>query len=140
MMFAVLVSDGTLENKWGLDMFAVLCSDGAITVEDVTGACRREQWVPLAVTRPRGQPEANPTLLLFDNERTARKFAMKNFPKDWLVSVVQLADADHEWVKNRGWLTEKIDYPRTMNSHPDYELTYAVLEFRNVPDVGIIRM
>lgn len=121
-------------------MFAVLCSDGAITADDVTGACRREQWVPLAVTRPRGQPEATPTLLLFDTQQIARKFAIKNFPKEWLVSVVQLADEDYEWIKERGWNIEKIQYPRTMNSHPDYELGYAILEFRTHPDVGIIRM
>lgn len=120
-------------------MFAVLCSDGAIKPEDIVGQLRDEQWVPLAVTRPRGQPEANPTLLMFSDKEVARKFAIKNFPKDWLVSVVQLADDDFEWIKDKGWLIENVNYPRTMNSHPDYELTYEVLNFKTRPDVGIIR-
>lgn len=121
-------------------MFAVLCSDGAIKPEDITGQLRDEQWVPLAVTKPRGQAGAVPTLLLFDEQEKARKFAIRNFPKDWLVSVVQLADADYEWIKEKsGWKVEIVPYPKIMNSHPDYELTYEVLYFQSKPDVGIIR-
>ena len=120
-------------------MFAVLCSDGAIKPEDIVGQLREEQWVPLAVTKPRNKPDASPTLLLFNDQETARRFAVRNFPKDWMVSVVQLADDDLGWVGERGWLTETITYPRIMNSHPDYELTYEVLQFQTKPDVGIIR-
>lgn len=121
-------------------MFAVLCSDGAIKPDDITGQIREEQWVPLAVTKPRNDPEATPTLLLFADREIARKFAIRNFPKDWMVSVVELADDDHQWIKDRGWKIENMTYPRIMNTHPDYELTYAVLEFASKPDVGIIRM
>lgn len=117
--------------------FAVLCSDGVIKPEDIVGELREEQWVPLAVTKPRGVENAAPTLLLFNDQETAKKFAIKNFPKDWLVSVVQLADDDHDWIKDRGWLTEVVTYPRIMNSHPDYELTYEVLEFQTKPDVTV---
>jgi hypothetical protein len=115
--------------------FAVLCSDGAIKIEDIVGQLRDEQWVPLAVTKPRGVENAIPTLLLFNNVEVAHKFAQRNFPKDWMISVVQLVEADHEWINKRGWKIEHITYPRIMNSHADYELTYAVLEFASKPDV-----
>lgn len=116
-------------------MFAILCSDGAVKPEDIVGQSGNEQLVPLAVTKPRGNPNGTPTLLLFDDEETAKKFAKRNFPSDWLLSVVMLPDADCEWVKERGWNVEKVPYAKRMGDHPDYELTYAVLEFKARPDV-----
>jgi hypothetical protein len=120
-------------------MFAVLCSDGAITPEHIVGQLRDEQWVPLAVTKPRNIENPTPTLLTFNNQEIAKKFARRNFPKDWLVSVVQLADDDQEWIKEKGWLIKNLTYPQLMNTHPDYELTYEILTFKTRPDVGIVR-
>ncbi len=120
-------------------MFAVLCSDGAIKPEDIVGQLRDEQWVPLAVTRPRNDPKGIPTLLMFNDAETARKFAVKNYPADWMISVVELADDDFQWIGQRGWKIETVSYPRQMNSHPDYELTYEVLNFQTKPDTKIIR-
>ncbi len=120
-------------------MFAVLCSDGAVKPEDILGQLREEQWVPLAVTKPRNTTDAVPTLLLFDSQEMARKFAVRNFPKDWMISVVELADSDFDWIRDRGWMIEHVPYPKIMNSHPEYELTYEVLCFQTKPDVGVIR-
>ena len=118
-------------------MFAVLCSDGVVKPVDIVGSVREEQWVPLAVTKPRNDPQGIPTLLLFEDHLKAKKFAERNFPKDWMISVVELADTDHNWIKERGWNIEVLAYPRLMNSHPDYELTYEILEFNSKPDVII---
>lgn len=120
-------------------MFAVLCSDGVIKPEDIVGQIREEQWVPLAVTKPRNDPDGKPTLLLFNEMLVAKKFAIRNFPKEWMVSTVTLADDDLQWIKDRGWNIEMVSYPRLMNSHPDYKLTYEVLEFSSKPDVGVVR-
>lgn len=118
-------------------MFAVICSDGAIKPEDIAGQLREEQWVPLAVLKPRADPSGTPTLLLFNSAKDAHKFSLKNFPEDWFISIVELADDDHQWIKDRGWNVEVQSYPRTRNNHAEHLLTYEVLEFKTKPDVMI---
>lgn len=114
---------------------AILNTDGELQLTDIEKGCRDKKWIPLLVHRPRGEPDAIPTVILFETSEVARRFSLRNTPKGHLRGGVNLTPQDMEWIKKKGWKTEFIYWPKLMTNLPEVELGFEVLEFQQTPEV-----
>jgi hypothetical protein len=121
-------------------MWAVFFSDGALSINDVK-QIKDEKWVPVAAYRPKNDPESPATILLFKDRETAYTFTRRNIKafQDWLKGGVELTDTDLNNIKSNHKY-EVLIFPRRFDSHPDFELTYEVIELCKCPDVRYIRV
>lgn len=110
-------------------MICILFTDGVMQTHEIAGECKSQRWVPICVYREKGVNDAVPTVIGFNNAETAKKFAKRNIPKDWVQGGVSLTDEDVQWIKNKGWKIEIFTFPKLMTSHPVYEISFEVLEF-----------
>lgn len=110
-------------------MIAILCTDGAMSLADVQRECKNK-WVPVLVYRKKDNP---PTVITFNTEEAAKRFAKRNIRKGWLLGAVYLGDEGIEYIKNQGWNIELMDWPKRMDSLPGIELGYEVVDFETEP-------
>jgi hypothetical protein len=96
-------------------MFVVFCNGGAVTIDELHGQLRDEQWVPVLVKKPKGQEEPV-TLLSFQDPATIAKFIKLNvklglIPKDWNYGYVFLPPQEVDLIRQRGWQIDKLMGP-----------------------------
>lgn len=112
-------------------MFALICTDGQMSVSEIHAECVKEKWVPLLVYRSKDSKQPIlPTFTLLD---TARAFSKRNLPKEWLKGTVWLTDVDIQNIEKRGWRMEPFEYPRKMKDLPDIEFGFEIHEFAEEP-------
>jgi hypothetical protein len=116
-------------------MICILFTDGVMNQHDIVSECKTQKWVPICVYREKSVVDAVPTVIGFNDQEMAKKFAKRNLPKDWVRGGVKLADEDVKWIKDKGWNIEIFTFPKLMNSHPVYEISFEVLEFSEEPDL-----
>ncbi len=120
-------------------MWAVLFSDGAVSLDDVE-QIQRERWIPVAAIKRKDAPDSPGTVLLFHGRDTAYKFMRRNMSQmQWLKGGIELTDVDIENVKAR-FTVEELGFPKRFDSHPEFELTYEVIELCDSPDVQYVRV
>lgn len=111
-------------------MFAILCTDGQMSVNDVAKECVPGQWVPLLVYRHKG--EQTPIIPMFEDALTARSFAKRNMKPPF--GAVRLSDEDITNIKDKGWVTDLMEFPRKLKDRQDIELGLEIHEFFEQPD------
>lgn len=120
-------------------MIAILFTDGQIKLNEVYDECSQGQWIPVMVYRPKGQPEAPPTVIVCNTEDTAKRFVKRNLDKKWLQGAILLGDEEIKWIKDKGWNIEVIEWPRKILGHPDLNVGFEIIEFAAKPDVHCSR-
>jgi hypothetical protein len=113
-------------------MFAIICTDGQITLSQLRSECVKGKWVPLLIYR--NKETKLPILPIFNSLDIARQFSKRNLPKEWLKGCVSLTDVDMVAIDNRGLSTEIFDFPRKMTDLPDIEFDLEIHEFAEEPN------
>lgn len=119
-------------------MFAILCTDGQMNLEEVRNECQPGQWVPLFTYTEGDDP--TPIIPLFHDQKTAKSFIKRNLPKDWLHGGVQLTDEDIAWIKNKGWRIREMTYPNRLTDLKHITFGMEILEFSTKPDMHYGRL
>lgn len=114
-----------------MDVFAVLCSDGAITSRDDVKQCEREKWLPVASLNKDGKV----TVLLFYDLQVAVKFIKRNYSKEWTRGIINLTTTQLEWMSSQGWEYKVLTYPQMLKDLPEFG--YSILEFQDEMDIKI---
>lgn len=112
-----------------MDIFAIICSDGALTSRADIAQCQNEKWIPIAVINDGGKI----TVILFYDLQVAMKFIKRNFSKDWTRGIINLSDDQLEWMRDQGWEVKVLTYPQLLKD----KLGYAILEFQSEVNVTI---
>lgn len=110
-------------------MFAVLCTDGELDLNAVRNECVPGKWVPVFVYKVNA--DDSPIVPVFRDAITAKKFAKRNLPKNWMLGAVELTDRDIEWIKEKEWIIKEMTYPHKVDN---YHCGFEILEFEVVPD------
>jgi hypothetical protein len=116
-------------------MIAIICTDGQMGIDDLQKECVSGKWIPLLVLRDRKTKEIH--LPVFNLEDVVRKFVGRNLPKNWKHGCVYLADDDIATIIENGWQFMPMDFPRKVNEHPDYELSFEIHEFSEEPEFKV---
>lgn len=114
-------------------MICILFTDGVLKLHEID-ECKKEKWVPLCVYREKST-DGVPTVIGFDNQEIAKKFAKRNLPKDWLRGCVELVEEDVAWIKDKGWKIEVFTFPKLMKNHSLYEISFEVVELSGEPEL-----
>ena len=112
-----------------MDVFAVICSDGAIANRDDVNQCQREKWLPIAATVSGDKT----TVILFYDLQVAVKFIKRNFPKEWTRGIINLTNSQLEWMRDQGWEVKVLTYPQLLKD----TLGYTILEFQSEMDMKV---
>jgi hypothetical protein len=113
-------------------MFAIVFSDGQIKFSEINKECREEKWIPIAVLRYQDESISVPC---FEINDTAKQFAKRNFPKNWVQAAILLGDNELEFIERKGWKVEILHFPQLFTSRKDVRLDFEVLDFFEKPNV-----
>ena len=116
-------------------VIAIICTDGQMGIDDLHNECVSGKWIPLLVLRDRKTKEVH--LPVFNLQDIAYRFVVRNLPKNWKHGCVHLADDDIVTVIKRGWQFMPMDFPRKVNEHPDYEISFEIHEFSEEPEFKV---
>lgn len=116
-------------------MICILFTDGVLKLHEIADECKKGKWVPVCVYREKSVVDGIPTVIGFNDQETAKKFAKRNLPKEWLRGGVELTKQDMQWIKDKGWNIEVFTFPKLMTSHPLYEISFEVIELSDEPDL-----
>lgn len=119
-------------------MFAILCTDGELDYKAVIKECRPEKWIPLFAYYEAKSPN-KPIIPLFHDDNTAKNFAKRNFPKEWLKGAVFVTPENIAWMTERGWEMNPMAFPRKMNGLPGITFGFEVMDFFEEPDIMVRR-
>lgn len=122
-------------------MWAVIYTDGQLSLQELDEECRQKKTVPVAATRPKNDPAATGTILLFHRVKDAQQFIRHNFQsdpskKDWLVGVIELPAEDVALAKAK-FPVEEQSYGRKMLTHPTLDLCFEMIDVDEVPTLTV---
>jgi hypothetical protein len=113
-------------------MIAIISTDGQLNLDEIENECVKQKWIPLVVLK--NKKDNSITLPIFNLADVARKFIVRNMPKNWKQGCVLLTETDLEIIKSKKWNVEILDFPRKVNEHPDFDMTFEIHEFSEEPD------
>lgn len=113
-------------------MIAIICTDGQLDINNIEKECVAQKWIPLTVLKRKYDKKI--LLPVFNLTDIAFKFIVRNLPKNWKHGCVYLSDSDIEKILKKGWQIEPFDFPRKVNEHPDFDMTFEIHEFEVEPD------
>jgi len=116
-------------------MICILFTDGILKLHEIAKECKKDKWVPVCVYREKLVVDGVPTVIGFNSQEIAKKFAKRNLPKEWLRGSIRLTEESITWIKNKGWKIEFFTYPKLITSHPLYEISFEIIELGNEPDL-----
>jgi hypothetical protein len=119
-------------------MFAILCTDGQMKLDEVRNECLPGKWVPLFAYWLNG--EEHPNIPVFHDSETAKAFIKKNLPPEWIHGGVQLTDRDVKWMEDKGWRIRQLSYPQRIQASKICKIGLEVLELEVEPDFAIGRL
>lgn len=102
-------------------MLAVICSDGALSVEDMGGTCIKEKWIPILKSKD--------FVPCFTDPASAKLFCNRYLPKNWSKGFVELSQDEIEYIQNKGLKIKNFEYHNKIS-----EINYEILEFKETPD------
>lgn len=114
-----------------MEVYAVICSDGAITNRDDVKQCQHERWMPIATITQDGKV----TVLLFYDYKIAAQFIKRNYPSDWTRGIISLTTDELKWMQDQGWGNKILSYPQRLKDTPGFG--YEVLQFQSDMDIKI---
>jgi hypothetical protein len=116
-------------------MIAIICTDGQMKIDEIENECINGKWVPLLVLK---EKNTNQTFLpVFNLKDVAYKFIIRNLPRKWHHGCVFLSDDDICTIIQKDWKFMPLDFPRKLNEHPDYEISFEIHEFKEEPEFKV---
>lgn len=117
-------------------MIAIICTDGQLGLHEIEKECVSQKWIPLLILKQK--LDGKIILPVFNLIDISRKFVNRNMPKNWNHGCVLLANEDIENIIKKDWKIEPFDFPRKVNEHPDFEMTFEIHEFAQEPDFNCV--
>jgi len=111
--------------------YALVCTQGEMTRQEILDECFREKWTPLVVYFQNGKT----ILPTFTRIQIARRFARKNFPEEWLTGAVNLNPQDIEIIEDKGIERVIFNYPNELKGAVEFDI--IVHEFHPDTEVGV---
>ena len=113
-------------------MFVIIFSNGQINLSEINFECREKKWIPLAALKHK---DGKISIPCFETSDTAKQFAKRNLPKEWVRGAIYLGDNEKNFILEKGWSLEKFNFPRIFKNHPTITLDFEVLDFLEKPSV-----
>lgn len=113
-------------------MFALLCTNGQMTVSDVITECIEQKWIPLFIFRELETNTIN--LPVFHDVAIAKSFMKRNLPKKWSHGSFLLCDDDMDAIISKGWKLKVYDFPNKIIDRKDIELGFEIFEMTGTPE------
>jgi hypothetical protein len=113
-------------------MYAVFCTQGHMTRQELKEECSSEKWIPILVMWEIGKNY--PVVPLFETATLAGKFVRRNLPKEWLCGVVDIKMRDAEWMDMKGWKATELTFPRKLKDVVRFDI--EILEYE--PDHNLV--
>jgi len=113
-------------------MFALLCTNGQMTVSDVICECVEQKWIPLFVFRDKVSSKIS--LPVFHDESIAKSFMKRNLPKKWSHGSFLLCEEDINIIISKGWNLHIFEFPNKIIDRLDIEIGFEIFEMANKPD------
>ena len=118
--------------------FAIIFNDGNLSYIDFQKECRDEGWLPITVLRKDG--DDNTYVPIFKFSQTAHSFMCRNFNRrEVLTGIISLVDGDIKRMEDRGWVIERMKWPRKFKDREEYQLDVEVFEVEESPELGTYR-
>jgi hypothetical protein len=113
-------------------MYAVLCTQGHMTVQEIMRECRENRFSPILSMVAHGDDEV--IIPVSKNQNVLQKFAKRNLPKSWgLGGAVALTDRDLKWLESKGFKFCNLEFPRKLKDVVEFDI--EILEYEEAPDV-----
>lgn len=96
-------------------MIVLLYSDGILSINDILKECKIQKWFPICA-------QGN-TVIGFNDPEIAKKFAKRNFPKNWIRGGIRINENDINWIKSQNWSIEILNWPKLMK-----DLSFLIFE------------
>ena len=113
-------------------MFALICTNGQMTVSDIISECVNQKWIPLFIFRDKINSRIN--LPIFHDESIAKSFMKRNLPKKWSHGSFCLCQEDINLIIAKGWNLQVFDFPNKIIDRSDIEIGFEIFEMANKPD------
>lgn len=120
-------------------MFAILATDGQVSINEVHYECAPGKWIPIFVYRDAKNPDV-PVVPLFHQEKDAKTFIKRNVPAEWVRGGVHVTARDIAWMRKQGWQIEEMSYPRRMTDLKDIQFGVELQNLEPEPDVMVGRL
>jgi len=111
-------------------MHAILYTDDQIKLGDIRKECREQQWVPVLTYI---DSDKTTTVVCFNELKTAYSFARRNLDKKWVQGSVSLMPDDIDWIENKGWKIEILDFPKKYKDR--FHIGFEIVWLSTKPDV-----
>jgi hypothetical protein len=116
-------------------MFAILCTEGLMTLNEIETECVSKKWVPILIFRKKQND--TPCVPVFQTSDIAIRFVKKNLPKNWINACVYLNSFDYKELISKNWILKEIRYPQRIDFS---EFSIEIFELKKEPDFRVNRL
>lgn len=109
-------------------MYAIVCTQGDMTLGEVKRECVGGKWVPVLFY----YEDETPIFPVFPSQDMAKRFAQRNVPKAWLTGCVNLDEDDVNAIRGKG-VVVLMGYPKRIVAKYSVE----VIEYHPDKDVEV---
>lgn len=113
-------------------MYFVIYSDGQISTQEISSDCQKNSWIPITTIEYKS---GDKTIPCFYDANSAKTFAVRNFPKNWLKGIVFLEQEDLIDILSNGYKIDKFSFPKLFKDRQDCVLNFVILDFKTTPDL-----
>tara|TARA_R100000234_G_scaffold106175_1_gene76691 strand:+ start:13 stop:390 length:378 start_codon:yes stop_codon:yes gene_type:complete len=114
--------------------FAVIFNDGSLSLSDFQKECKEEGWLPITVIRK--DNDDNVYVPIFKFSETAHTFMCRNFNRrEVATGIIILIDEDLKAMEEKGWVIERMKWPRKFKDRDGYQLDVEVFELTEKPEL-----
>lgn len=103
-----------------MDVYALCCTAGDMTRQEILRECERERWLPVVVMRCEGET----FVPCFPSRDVAWKFLQRNLPKQWQQgwSPLKVTLPIVELFQEKGWQTPVYNFPRKLANLAEFDI------------------
>lgn len=112
-------------------LYALVCTEGHMRLHEVRDECVAQKWAPLVIYREEGRIK----LPVFPTTQTARRFAQRNFPREWLTGALGLNRQDYDIFARKEIICTTFDFPKYMKDRVTFDI--EIHEFDYETDVEV---
>lgn len=111
-------------------MLAILYTEGRMKHHEIRGECVSGSWAPILCYKQ----NKSRVVPVFYDEKVAVSFVRRNLPKDWVKGAILLTDKDLDFIRKKGCILRKMEYPNKLTDIKDIVFDLEIIEFEQEPD------
>jgi hypothetical protein len=104
-------------------------------LKDIKNECLTQKWVPLVVFRRGGKT----ILPLFESTNIARRFAERNFSKEWLTGAVNLNPQDEVILGKKGIIRMLFKFPTKLKDTVEFDIEIHEFDRNTEVEVEVMK-